>query len=202
MVELYVVRHGETDTNKEIRINGRSTDLPLNATGRKQASELANELDMSSFDVVYTSPMKRALETAEILNQGVHDELIQDERLYEADYGSWDGLTEKELYKQYPQAFDENGFLLPNFIDYAKNAENYQDVYRRVDSFLNEITELGDKKVLAVCHGFISRSVFKLVTGIDDISKVVQSANAGVSKYQLTKNNRYLRFYARKKFIE
>lgn len=202
MVELYVVRHGETDTNKEVRINGRSTDLPLNKTGIKQSEELAKEVDMSTFDVIYTSPMKRAKQTAEILNQGVHDELLQDERLAEADYGSWDGVRESEIYPKYPQVIDENGFLLPNYIDYAKDGEDYQDVYKRVESFLQDITKLGDKKVMAVCHGFISRSIFKQVTGITDISTVVQSANCGVSKYQLTDKHRYVRFYARKKFVE
>ncbi|AKP67955.1 histidine phosphatase family protein [Companilactobacillus ginsenosidimutans] len=201
MVELYVIRHGETDTNKEVRINGRSTDMPLNETGIKQAHELAEEIDISKFDYIYTSPMKRALQTAKILNQGVDDELIQDERLYEADYGSWDGVKESELYAKYPQTFDDNGFLLPNFMDYAENAEPYESVYKRVESFLAEITELGDKKVMAVCHGFISRAIFKQVTGIPDISAVVQSANAGVSKYQLLRTHRYVRFYARKKYI-
>ncbi|MCH4009091.1 histidine phosphatase family protein [Companilactobacillus sp.] len=199
MAELYVVRHGETDTNKEMRINGRSTNMPLNEKGIQQAENLAKEIDMSSFDVVYTSPMTRALQTAEILNKGVHDELIQDDRLYEADYGSWDGVSEDELEKKYPQTFDENGFLLPSYINYAENAEDYEHVYQRVESFLQDVTKLGDKKVMAVCHGFISRAIFKQVTGISDISKVVQSANAGISKYQLTEKNRYLRFYARKK---
>ena len=202
MVELYIVRHGETDTNKEMRINGRSTNMPLNEKGIQQAEELAKEIDMSSFDVVYTSPMKRAMQTAEILNNGVHDELIQDERLFEADYGSWDGRSEEEMISKYPDTVDENGFLLPNFIQYAEGAEKYEDVYARVDSFLNDVTKLGDKKVMAVCHGFISRAVFKLVTETPSISTVVQSANCGVSKYQLTENHRYVRFYARKKFIE
>lgn len=202
MVELYVVRHGETSTNKEMKVNGHSTDMPLNETGIEQAKALAEQLDISSFDVIYTSPMKRALQTAEILNKGVHDVLIKDDRLYEADYGSWDGVSEKELMEQHPDAFDENGFLLPTFLKYAKNAESYEHVYQRVESFLNDMAKLGDEKVMVVCHGFISRVIFKQVTGIPDLSKVVQPANAGVSKYQLTANNRYLRFYARKKFIE
>lgn len=202
MVELYVVRHGETDTNYEMRVNGRSTDMPLNQTGIEQARALRNEIDMTTFDIVYTSPLKRAKETAQILNNGIHDALIVDDRLAEADYGTWDGVSEKELYQEHPETFDENGFLLPSFIEYAENAESYQSVYRRVESFLQDISTLGDQRVMTVCHGFISRAILRQVLEINDLSKIVQPANGGVSKYQLTEKNRYLRFYARKKFIE
>jgi len=197
MVELYIVRHGETDTNYEGRINGMSTDKPLNAKGIEQVQTLEKEIDINKFDEIYSSPMKRAMQTAEILNQGVH-EIHQDKRLYEADYGSWDGLKEDELLPQYPDAFDENHYLLPNYTKYAKNGEEYADVYRRVENFMDEMSKKGNEKIMVVCHGFVSRSFLKVVTGAQNISNIIQPDNAGVSKYRISASGaKYLMYYGR-----
>ncbi|GKQ43283.1 phosphoglycerate mutase [Companilactobacillus sp. RD055328] len=199
MVEVYIIRHGQTDTNKEKRINGNSTDLPLNATGRQQASQLRESFDLSDFDEVISSPLIRAYETAQIVTESTGIEVKTDARLREADYGSWDGKSETELFAKYPQTFDNNGYLLPNYIEYAENAEDYEDVYARIDELLNEISQLGDdKKVALVCHGFISRALMKVILGVDDISKIIQPKNCGVSKYRLTEaGQRHILYYAR-----
>ncbi|MFD1472404.1 histidine phosphatase family protein [Companilactobacillus mishanensis] len=201
MVELYVVRHGETDTNSEGRINGMLTNKPLNETGKKQVEELAKEMNVDQFDEIYTSPLSRAVQTARILDKGMHPIIIEEPRLYETDYGTWDGMSEAKITKEHPEAMDENGFLYPNFVNYAENAEDYDSVYKRVEDFVAEMQTKGDAKILAVCHGFISRAIFKVVTGIPDISTVVQPDNAGVSKYRLTKEHRYVLYYARTKDI-
>lgn len=197
MVELYIVRHGETDTNYEGRINGMSTDKPLNAKGIQQVEELKKYIDINKFDEIYSSPMKRAMQTAEILNQGVH-EIQQDKRLVEADYGSWDGLKETDLRDKYPDAFDENHYLLPAYTKYAKNGEEYADVYRRIEDFMDDMAKKGDEKIMVVCHGFVSRSFLKVVTGADNISNIIQPDNAGVSKYVISASgNKYLHYYGR-----
>ncbi|APU70541.1 phosphoglycerate mutase [Companilactobacillus crustorum] len=197
MVELYIVRHGETDTNYEGRINGMSTDKPLNANGIKQVETLEKQIDINKFDEVYSSPMKRAMQTAEILNQGVH-EIHQDKRLYEADYGSWDGLKETDLRDKYPDAFDENNFLLPTYTKYAKDGEEYSDVYRRVEDFMDDMGKKGNKKIMVVCHGFVSRSFLKVVTDAKNISNIIQPDNAGVSKYGVSDSGiKYLYYYGR-----
>lgn len=202
MVKLYIVRHGETDTNFEGRINGMSTDKPLNAKGIEQVKALKEHLDINQFDEVYSSPLKRAMETAQILNDGVH-EIKQDKRLYEADYGSWDGRTEVEMRKQYPDAFDENNFLLPCYTKYAKDGEEYDHVYQRVEDFMNDMAKKGDEKILVVCHGFVSRAFLKVVTGAQNISNIIQPQNAGVSKYRISKNGiKYLNYYGRIKNID
>jgi len=202
MVELYIVRHGETDTNYENRINGMSTDKPLNDNGVKQVEELEKHIDVHMFDEVYSSPMKRAVQTAEILNQGIHKVKL-DKRLYEADYGSWDGLSEAELKVKYPEVFDENNYLLPNYTKYAKDGEEYADVYKRVEDFMDDMAKKGDEKIMVVCHGFVSRSFLKVVTGAEDISAIIQPDNAGVSKYTLSASgHKYLNYYGRKNDID
>jgi len=197
MVELYIVRHGETDTNYEGRINGMSTDKPLNAKGIAQVEELKKYIDINKFDEIYSSPMKRAMQTAEILNQNVH-EIKQDKRLYEADYGSWDGLKESELHDKYPDVFDENNYLLPGYTKYAKNGEEYADVYKRVEDFMDDMAKKGDEKIMVVCHGFVSRSFMKVVTGAQNISQIIQPDNAGVSKFVISDSGvKYMYYYGR-----
>ena len=202
MVELYIVRHGETDTNYEGRINGMSTDKPLNAKGIKQVETLKENIDINKFDEVYSSPLKRAMQTAEILNQGVH-EITADKRLCEADYGSWDGVRDVDLRDKYPDVFDENQYLLPTYTKYAEGGEEYTDVYKRVEDFMNDMAKKSDEKILVVCHGFISRAFVKVVTGMENISQIIQPANAGVSKYVISKSGtRYLHYYGRVNSID
>jgi uncharacterized phosphatase len=67
MTLLYLVRHGETDWNRQRRIQG-STDIPLNATGRDQAARTARLLGRRSWDAILTSPLSRAVETASIIS--------------------------------------------------------------------------------------------------------------------------------------
>lgn len=202
MVELYVVRHGETDSNSQKRLNGGFTDLPLNDVGVAQAKRLSKEINIEDFDEIYTSPLIRAKQTAEILNHGVHDVKV-DERLIEARYGSWDGASEAELMSEYPEVFDENEFLFPEYKKYVSDGEDYDDVYKRVDEFISDMSKKGDKKIMAVCHGFISRSFLKVITGAQNISAIVQPDNAGVSKYRLSKaGTRFLTYYGRQTDID
>ena len=82
MLNVYIVRHGQTDTNKTLAINGSGTNLPLNETGIKQAEALRDSFDINKIDYVYASPLTRAKQTAEILNQNKHN-IIYDDRLKE-----------------------------------------------------------------------------------------------------------------------
>lgn len=202
MVNLYVVRHGETDTNHEGRINGHATNLDLNEAGIQQVKDLEKNIDINFFDEIYSSPLKRAVQTAEILNNGVHKVQI-DERLSEINYGSWDGLKMLETQEKYPDAFDENAYVLPNYTKYAQNGEENEHVYERIRSFIKDMSKKNDENILIVCHGFISRSFFKVVTNIPNISHVIQPDNAGVSKYRISKSGEaYLMYYDRVNNIE
>ena len=81
-MKLYLIRHGETDWNKERKLQGKS-DIELNTFGRTLARKTAKHLRDLSFDLAITSPLKRAKETAEILLEGREIPLLEDERLAE-----------------------------------------------------------------------------------------------------------------------
>lgn len=101
---LYVVRHGETDWNRERRIQG-STDVHLNQLGRDQAAAAAGALakELSS-PVVVTSPLARARDTARILADACAVSMHVDARLAERAYGVWEGLTPHERRTHHPEA--------------------------------------------------------------------------------------------------
>ncbi|MDF7639473.1 histidine phosphatase family protein [Lactobacillus sp. ESL0791] len=207
MLNVYIVRHGETDTNKSHSINGASMNLPLNETGVKQVELLRDSFDTSKIDYVYASPLKRAQETAEILDQGRH-QIITDNRLTEMNYGDWDGKTSDEIYNVYPQVFDDLGFFKENYNDYC-NGESFQHLAERVMSFWHELLQKHvNQSVLLVFHGTASRTMVQNVLQIPDMSMVTEVDNAGVVNFVVNDKTKYptLLYYNRvapgKFFIE
>ena len=98
---ILLARHGETEWNREGRWQGWA-DPSLNDTGRAQARELAEQLRATPFDAVYSSDLRRALETAVIL-AAPHDlAVVTDADLREIDVGAWSGLTRAEITERFP----------------------------------------------------------------------------------------------------
>ncbi len=93
--DIVFVRHGETDWNKTHRIQG-TTDNPLNETGVKQAHEAAEKLKGEKFDLIVSSPLKRARQTADILAKGLKLKVTEEENLKERSFGEWEGKHVKE----------------------------------------------------------------------------------------------------------
>lgn len=96
MTTLLLARHGETDWNRDGRWQGWA-DPPLNETGRAQARALAEQLRTIPFDAAYSSDLRRALETAEIVAASHGVTVVADPGLREIDIGSWSGLTHPEI---------------------------------------------------------------------------------------------------------
>jgi 2,3-bisphosphoglycerate-dependent phosphoglycerate mutase len=103
VTSLHVVRHGETDWNRERRVQGH-TDIPLNDEGRRQAQALAAELSTVHFDAAYSSDLARASETAAIVVGARPLVVTQDPELREKHFGTWEGLTDDAIHEQFPQA--------------------------------------------------------------------------------------------------
>lgn len=101
---ILLVRHGETDSNAEGRIQGQ-TNTPLNERGRSQAQALADELAGEAIAAVYSSDLDRARETAEILAGRLDLPVVVDPALRERNFGSWEGRTVDELEARWPGAW-------------------------------------------------------------------------------------------------
>jgi len=103
MTEILLVRHGETDWNLEHRVQGH-TDVPLNAAGLEQARVLAEHLATASLVAVYASDLVRAHDTAVIVAEAHGLDVTLDRDLREKDFGSWEGLTDVEILRRFPDA--------------------------------------------------------------------------------------------------
>ncbi|MBI2825707.1 MAG: histidine phosphatase family protein [Planctomycetia bacterium] len=115
----YLVRHGATDASsaKPVRMQGRGTDDSLSESGRRQAHETGQFLAESRLDAVYSSPMRRALETANAIGEPHGLAVTAVEELIEADLGRWEGLTwpeiearDHEAYRQFIARPDLHGY--------------------------------------------------------------------------------------------
>ena len=102
MTEFLLVRHGETNWNRDRRFQGHA-DPGLNRTGREQARALADELAGEPIVAIYASDLARARETAEIIGERVAAPVVLDRELREIDVGEWQGLTWPEVEERYPE---------------------------------------------------------------------------------------------------
>ncbi|HEX8156236.1 MAG TPA: histidine phosphatase family protein [Solirubrobacteraceae bacterium] len=153
--EVLLVRHGETDDNAADRFQGQ-LDTPLNERGREQARALARILAGEGLRALYSSPLVRARETAEILGAVLSLEPIFDKRLMEADSGDWSGRLYAEIIAAQPGAFDawraaDQAFRFPNGESVAEQAA-------RVAAALDDV-RAGPLPAVVVCHGGVIRAV-------------------------------------------
>lgn len=141
---IYVVRHGQTDWNLEGRFQGRM-DIELNENGRNQAQRTKEKLEGIKFDKVFSSPLKRAFETAKIIT----DESIEiDDRIIERCNGQLEGKLKTEC-KNMVDFTDENEQKL--------GIESLSDFRGRITEFFDELGEkYAGKNVLVVTHAGVS----------------------------------------------
>lgn len=146
-MKVLLVRHGETDYNKNLLVQGH-TDIPLNETGRNQAIEAAKKLSSYKISAAFSSPMGRANETCRLMldNAGYESlEIITDHRVIEKNYGKFEGATYSEWYAG----------LASGDIDTVELDSN---VASRIESFIvDKYSEYKDDTILVVCHGACTR---------------------------------------------
>ena len=166
---IYLMRHGETDWNKARRMQGQS-DIPLNAFGIELAEKTAEGLKDIKFDRIFSSPLLRAYETAEIIASVQGAKAIRDDRLKEINFGPGEGDT-FDAAKQDPEHPLHNFFSDPGAYKAVDGAESFEDARRRSGEFLrDQIIPLEGtcEKVLVVAHGALNRSILNTIAGIPD----------------------------------
>ncbi|PZO01219.1 MAG: histidine phosphatase family protein [Hyphomicrobiales bacterium] len=163
---LILIRHGETDWNREGRLQG-GQDIPLNDLGRRQAAEAADKLrnlvsDFATLDYI-CSPMHRSRETMDILRAELAlapGAYRLDDRLKELTFGSWEGFTWRDIRKaERKQAQlrerDKWSFVPPG-------GESYAMLSQRVKPVLEELT----RETVIVSHGGVARAILALVGAV------------------------------------
>ena len=147
-MRIYLVRHGETELNQKKCYYGHM-DVGLSEKGVKQAKAIGAFFQNRSFDVVVSSPLIRAVKTAEYILGGREQKIVVDERLSEQNFGIFEGFTYEQLLERNPDEFqswnqDFSGYRIPG-------GESFSDVRDRIDNYLKELIGR-DGTMLLVAH--------------------------------------------------
>ena len=177
-MNLYVVRHGETIWNVERKVQG-ITDIPLTENGRKDAEDLQELISTLNIDVVISSPLDRARETAKIL---VNNSLSinTDDRIKERDWGMNEGALIDTV-----DRWDCWDVVLNTKV---QNIECIQDFMYRVSSFLEDIkVRYKDSNVLIVTHSAVSRVIHYLLGTIPEDANLsrIDIPNLRIIEYKI-----------------
>ena len=179
-MKIYLVRHGQTNSNAKKIYNHNDEDL--NRKGIEQAEELSKRISKLDYDIIISSPLLRAKHTAEIINIK-NKKIIYDERLKERDHGSLDGqsyaYTDRDSYWNY---FNNQKY---------GTEESIIHLFERVKSFLNELSQKPYRNVLIVAHSGISKAFYAYFFGIPKDGKFLNLGlkNTEVKEYNLKIKN-------------
>lgn len=155
MIKIYLIRHGETEQNKRKCLQGRS-DIELNEYGRELARKTAEGLKDINFDIIFTSPLKRARETAEIIRGNREIPMVCEERIQEISFGEYEGLCYGKDNYSIPDADFMNFFDKPQEYQTPPGGESFEEILKRTGEFLQELMqkeEYQEKTILLSTHG-------------------------------------------------
>lgn len=159
-----VVRHGETEWNVQARVQGQM-DSPLTAAGLAQAEAVAGRLARETFDVLVSSDLGRARQTAERIAARCGLPVALNERLRERNFGVGEGLTYEEIDRRYPQVFSRVREIDPDAV--IPEGESRRQFHERVrDAFAALAREHQGRRVAVVSHGGVLTSLYRIVHDI------------------------------------
>ncbi len=165
MTEIILARHGETEWNVEEVFRGR-IDIELNRTGIKQAELLAEYLSERKIDAIYSSPLKRAVKTAEII-AGYHRlkvEIIPE--LIDFDCGKWQGLSLQKVKDKYKELYAEWASR-PDKVKIPAG-ESLNDVRKRAMSIVEAVIAKYSGTVVLVAHRVVNKILICALLGLDN----------------------------------
>jgi broad specificity phosphatase PhoE len=183
---IVLVRHGETDWNREHRYQGHA-DTALNEAGRQQARELVDALRPEGVTLVYTSPLRRASETATIVAGHLGLEARELEALREIDVGDWQGLTIDEVRLRFPEHADVGWHAG------WPNGETHDELSARVVPALLALDDAHrGERILGVTHAGPIRAALMAATGLSQAELRAQIGplrNCAVFRFAIRNGN-------------
>lgn len=179
-MKLLIVRHGKTNWNTEKKAAGLS-DVELNEEGIEQAKVLRDKLKDTHIDVIISSPLIRAVKTAEIINENHNLDILIDKEATERNLGIYEGQpNEQEIFNQI-RYYTKN---VP-----VEEGEDCKTYTKRVFDFLNKVISKYKNKVetvLIVSHGFFLRSANWYFNGIPtEPEEVIRIKNCQIDEYEI-----------------
>lgn len=194
MALLYLVRHGETDWNREDRWQGHH-DQPLSALGRRQAAAAAGRLAGEHLTQVYSSDLKRAWETAQIIAQACGLEARADQALREVDVGNWAGLTRAEAKQRFPEGYARRRAGGTGW----EGGETYEEMSARVCACVTRLLDgtRGSERIALACHSGVIRVLVAHALGLGpaDRNRIGGNEHGALSVLLVRKGKWSLRVY-------
>jgi broad specificity phosphatase PhoE len=164
-MELILVRHGETAWNVEQVFRG-TIDVELNETGIRQARLLAEYLKDRPVTAVYSSPLQRALKTAEEIANQFQQEVKITRGLIDIDFGAWNGLSVHEVEEKYPDLYKE-WTESPEKVEFPYG-ESLEAVAYRAKELIDSIVYMNSGTVVAVSHRVVLKTIICALLGLDN----------------------------------
>ncbi|MDD2442958.1 MAG: alpha-ribazole phosphatase [Desulfotomaculaceae bacterium] len=162
---VYIVRHGETEWNALMKYQGH-TDMPLSQLGRHQAEMLGKRLASEKFHAFYASDLKRAHETARIISKFHGQEVETVPELKELNFGSWEGLSIKEINESFPDVLKQ--WWEEPFSIKIPGGEALCDMVDRSTAAVKMLVERHHgENIVLVSHGGVIRGIVGSVLGMD-----------------------------------
>lgn len=175
-----MVRHASTAHNENGLWQGR-TDYPLSDTGRNEAGLLAEQLKNDAFDIVFHSPMTRAIQTAEIINKHHHAGFIPIDGFIEIDLGEFDGMKHTDILKNHPEI--HRSWVL-DIDSPIPGGESFIDIFNRTKPGVEEVLASPYRNILIVGHAMVNRAILGHLVDMGPIpSRKFRMDNAAYSRF-------------------
>ena len=165
MTAIILIRHGETDWNREQVFRGR-IDVALNEVGLTQARAVQESLKDTEIDGIYSSPLSRAFETATIVGDNRNVEVRGEEGLIDIDFGAWQGLSHQKVKEEYKDLY-ETWLAQPDLVTFP-DGESLKEVRIRSMESLEEVIKNNPGKTLAlVSHRVVLKVLLCTILGLE-----------------------------------
>lgn len=188
MSKFILVRHGQTAWNKEQRFRGRK-DVPLSEAGLKEAQAVAGALENASIDLVYASPLSRAMQTLTPLAQNLGKEIEPFEEVIDISFGKWEGMTRDDAKKKYPElytAWEE----APETVTFPQG-ESLAEVQARAMRGISRLAVEHPDAAIAVCsHRVVCKLIMLGLLGVKpDRFWAIRQDTACINRFEYTPPN-------------
>ena len=185
MGRIILVRHGETEWNRDERFRGRA-DIKLNETGKKQAEAVAKRLRSKKISAIFTSPLKRAKDTASYISRSQEIDLSPTEALIDIDYGLWEGLAPEAVSEQFPGQYQM--WLKNPYEAEMPEGETVRAVEKRANTLVKKIAnKCPDLTTVLVAHKVVNKI---LICSLLNISPShfwqIEQSNCGLTELNYT----------------
>ena len=190
--EITIIRHGETIWNAQQRIQGHRNSK-LSENGIRQAGLVAKSLAKREFDVLISSDLERAAETAGIINKLLQLPLEYNENMRERSFGIVEGMTLAEMKEKFPREYRSYKEREPGFK--FSGGESIEQLFNRVTSEIEAIArKFENKKVLIVSHGLVLETMMYKTFNIKlNSSRVFSINNSSISSFYIDRDNWFLK---------